>query len=228
MRNVLTSMRFMLLWILGSVAALYTTIVTSLIIGFGSTLIATFIWTTGRREPGAIEMLIFSVIVYSLIGLAAGSIIGSIQKGLLRQKSGDSWRGWIIASVIGGVLAMNVTGFLIGRQIGALISTLTLPPKEVLLLIALQLLIIPPACLSLCQSAVLSQYVRGAWVWVLANVVAGVVLFSLAATAIGGGVLSALTIVGLVLLLSAAPGIVTGFAMLWLILFNRKHDYLEL
>ena len=50
MRNVLTSMRFMLFWILGSVLALYGTVVLTIIILFASSLVAAFIFIKHRGD----------------------------------------------------------------------------------------------------------------------------------------------------------------------------------
>ena len=225
MRNVLTSMRFMLFWVLGSIIALYGSIVLALIILFASSLIAAFIFMITKSELTLVAAMIFTAIVYSIIGLVMGLIIGSIQKNLLRQKTDATWNGWMIASAIGGLLGMNITGFTVGQQLARLVTTLTIPPKEVMIVLGLQLLLIPLAALGLCQMAILWRYVRGAWTWVLANVVGGLVLFSLAVANAAGAIFAPLSTIIIVLLLSAAPGIITGFAMLWLIHFNWKPSY---
>jgi len=227
MNNLLTSMRFMVMWIIGNVVSLYASLIMALIIGLLSTLIATFFWTTGRAEPGTMSALLFSLIVYSLIGTMVGLLVGSIQKSLLRQKTDEDWQGWIIASIMGAILAVNVTGFLVGRQLIALVSTLTLPAKEVLLLMAIQVFLIPFACISMFQTTILMRYVRGSWAWILGNSVAGIVMFSLIAASFGSGAIAALTMVGTLLLLSVVPGIITGFTMIWLIHFNWKNRYPE-
>jgi hypothetical protein len=216
-------MRFMLFWILGSVIALYGTIVLAVIVIFMSSLVAAFIFMMTQQELTVIGAMIFTISVYSLIGLLMGLIIGSVQKSLLCQKTDVSWQGWMIASALGGVIGLNITGFTVGRQIMTLVATLTIPPKEAIIILGLQLLVIPLATLGICQASILWRYVNGAWAWVLANVVGGVVVFSLGIATASGAVVAPFSVLVTVLALSAAPGIVTGFAMLWLIHFNWKY-----
>jgi hypothetical protein len=222
MRNVLTSMRFMVFWILGSVIALYGTVVLTIVVLFASSLVAAFIFMITQQELTFLAALIFTAVVWSLIGLLMGLIVGSVQKSLLQQKTEESWQGWIIASALGGIIGLNITGFTVGRQIMTLIATLTIPPKEAIIVLALQLLLIPLATLGICQAGILMRYVHGAWTWVLANVVGGIVVVSLGIATATGAIVAPFSVIITVLALSAAPGIVTGFAMLWLINFNWK------
>jgi hypothetical protein len=223
MRNVLTSMRFMLFWILGSVLALYGTVVLTIIILFASSLVAAFIFMITQQELTVFAAVLFTAVVWSVIGLLLGLIIGSVQKSLLQQKTEESWQGWIIASALGGIIGLNITGFTVGRQIMTLIATLTIPPKEAILLLGLQLLLIPLATIGICQASILMRYVNGAWAWVLANVVGGIVVVSLGVATATGAIVAPFSVLIIVLALSAAPGIVTGFAMLWLLNFNWKY-----
>ena len=222
MRNVLTSMRFMLFWILGSVLALYGTVVLTIIILFASSLVAAFIFMITQQELTVFAAVLFTAVVWSIIGLLLGLIVGSVQKSLLQQKTEESWQGWIIASALGGIIGLNITGFTVGRQIMTLIATLTIPPKEAILLLGLQLLLIPLATIGICQASILMRYVNGAWAWVLANVVSGIVVVSLGIATATGAIVAPFSVLITMLALSAAPGIVTGFAMLWLINFNWK------
>jgi hypothetical protein len=223
MRNVLTSMRFMMFWILGSVLALYGTVVLTIIILFASSLVAAFIFMITQQELTVFAAVLFTAVVWSIIGLLLGLIIGSVQKSLLQQKTEESWQGWIIASALGGIIGLNITGFTVGRQIMTLIATLTIPPKEAILLLGLQLLLIPLATIGICQASILMRYVNGAWAWVLANVVGGIVVVSLGVATATGAIVAPFSVLIIVLALSAAPGIVTGFAMLWLLNFNWKY-----
>ena len=227
MRNVLTSMRFTLFWILGSAIALYGTVFLAIIALFVSSLVASFIFMITRQELSLIGLIIFTAVVYSIIGLIMGLIIGSVQKTLLRQKTDELWQGWIIASVLGGIIGLNITGFTVGKQIMTMITSLTIPPQEAIFVLALQLLVIPLAILGICQAFILMRYVHGVWVWVLANVVSGLVIFSMVIATTTGVMIAPFSILVTVLVLSATPGIVTGFAMVWLLNFNWKHSYPE-
>ena len=84
----------------------------------------------------------------------------------------------------------------------------------------------PFGVLALAQTVVLWQHVHGAWTWVLANLVGGIVMFSLIAAGAFTWALSPLWMILIVLGLAAAPAIVTGFAMVWLINMNwRRSDF---
>jgi hypothetical protein len=227
MRNVLTSMRFILFWMLGSVIALYGTVLLAIIVLFASSLVAAFIFMITQQELTLIGVMIFTAVVYSLIGLIMGLIIGNVQKTLLRQKTDELWQGWVIASVLGGIIGLNITGFTVGKQIMTMITSLTIPPQETIFVLGLQLLVIPLAILGICQAFILMRYVHGAWVWVLANVVGGAVVFSLGIATATGVMIAPFSVLVTILVLSIVPGIVTGFAMVWLLNFNWKHNYPE-
>ncbi|MDQ7027958.1 MAG: hypothetical protein Q9P44_20650 [Anaerolineae bacterium] len=223
MNNVLSSMRFMLMWVFGSVIAFYGIAILALIILFASSMVAAFLFMTTQQELTVTGAIIFTVIVYSLIGLFSGLIVGSVQKSLLQQKTEESFKGWIVASALGGIIGLNITGFTVGQQIMNLISNLKIPPQETVMMLGLQLLLIPLAAIGICQASILMRYVKGAWVWVLANVVGGVVVISLSIATATGTLIAPFSIIFIVIALSAAPGIVTGFAMLWLLNFNWKY-----
>ena len=220
MRGVFSNLRFMLMWVVGGVFALYSSLLAAIIIFIGGGVLAFVIWSGYDQLPDTPSVIIYSFAVYSLIGLAFGLIIGSIQKPLLRQKTDEFWQGWRIASIIGGILGVDILAALLVQQTGFFFNIRTLPPAELLWVMALQVLVIPLALLSFCQMFVLARYVRGAWTWVLAHVVAGIVLFSLLMTGIVAS--SGAFLLGLLLLLavSTAPMIVTGFAMIWLLNVN--------
>lgn len=223
MRNVLTSMRFMLLWILGSVIALYGTALLSIIVLFVSSLVAAFIFMMTQQELTLIVAMVFTAVVYSIIGLIVGLIIGNMQKTLLRQKTDEFWQGWVTASIFGGIIGLNITGFTVGKQVMTMITSLTIPPQETIFILGLQLLVIPLTILGICQTFILMRYVHGAWVWVLANVVGGIVVFSLGIATATGVMIAPFSIIVIILALSFVPGIISGFAMVWLLLFNWKY-----
>ena len=226
MRQLLTSMRFILLWIIGSVFSLGASLIGAVVIFTVSAFIATIFYATQNREPNFTEMLIWGGVVYSIIGLVFGLMVGAMQKLLLRQKTDESWSGWLLMSAIGGVIGVDILMLLLAQQLGIAINTMTLPPKEVLWLIGAQIFIIPFASLSVLQMFVLWRYVKGAWTWILANVVSGLVVYAL----LGAGLVSTgvflVSLLALLAVVAAAP-IVTGFAMLWLINFNWKYTYPE-
>lgn len=227
MRNIMTNMRFMLLWIPGTIVALFATAIVGLIVLMGGGIAVAFVWGKEVELAPPVISLLVILLIFSVVGFFLGLIFGSIQKSLLRSRTRDPWRGWTIASIIGGIIGVDVTILLIGGQMAQSFLFLTLPPTETLFWLGFQVSVIPLGCLALAQMVVLWQHVRGAWTWVLANITAGIVLFSLIAFgAVSWAVTPFMSILAVAAIM-AAPGIVTGFAMLWLINLNWRRDFPE-
>jgi hypothetical protein len=224
MRDAFNNFGFMLQWIAGAAFALFATIVSMIVIFFGGAMLLLFVLQQPENlSPTA--AIVYSIVNYSLMGLAFGLIYGLVQKGLLRSKTNEPWRGWLIASAIGGVLGVDITLMIIATQIAQYLQWMVLPPTDVLIWVGLQAATIPFGILALAQCFVLWKYVHGAWTWVLANLVAGLVLFSLIAAGAFTWATSPLWMVAIVIGLALAPAIVTGFAMVWLINMNWRSQY---
>ena len=117
MRDAFNNFAFMLQWMAGAAFALFASLVSFVVIFVGGTMILLLI---SQQRPEALNptvAIVYSVISYSLMGLAFGLTYGLVQKGLLRSKTNEPWRGWLIASAIGGVLGVDLTLLLIGGQI---------------------------------------------------------------------------------------------------------------
>jgi len=223
MRNIISSVRFMLLWVVSSVFSLFTILIVSVILVAIFGVIGGILWVARQHTPTLMEVIIFNTILYTIIGIVMGLLLGVSQQYLIRLKSGEAFRGWVLASTIGSVIGANATFYVLAHQI-AEFSFTNLPPKEMLIFYAFELVLIPLLCLSFVQMLVLWQYVRGVWTWVVAHLVGGLVLVSLVAAGLTHitNIAVASTLYGTLLLLfvSAVPGIITGFTMLWLLLFN--------
>ena len=102
---------------------------------------------------------------------------------------------------------------------------MVVPPPETLFWFGFQIAVILFGCLGFCQAFVLNYYVRGAWVWILANIVAGVVFFSLLAFGALSWAATPFITILLIFLIGAAPGIVTGFSLVWLVSTGWRQDY---
>lgn len=225
MRDMMTSMRFMMLWVMGGAFALLTVLIVAVLLTLLFSSIATVIWAKREMSPTFPEVLLLLVALLSLIGAWMGTIISSLQKALMRQKSGEGYRGWVFVSIIGAIIGVNAAVFVLSLQAAPYINNLQMPPRPILFALATQMVVIPLAMMSFAQMFVLNESVRGAWTWVLANMVAGLVFVTLVLSGITFGVnttMVGVSAVGLLLTLFA-PGIVTGFAMLWLIVNNRRY-----
>jgi len=223
MRDFMSNMRFMMLWILGMLVALFAAGVVSTIILLLGSVTAVAIWGEEVATANPASAFLFIVIFLSTIGLMAGWIFGSIQKMLLRSRTNEPWRGWIFASIIGGIIGIDVTVTLLMLQASQYIIWLVIPPPETLFWVGLQVAIIPIGCLSLAQMVVLWRHVYGAWTWVLANIVAGLAIFSLIVAGAASWAVTPLWSLFLGIVIVGTPGIVTGFAMVWLIQTNWRH-----
>ncbi|MCA9912035.1 MAG: hypothetical protein KC496_01745 [Anaerolineae bacterium] len=222
MHTFLTGTRFILLWVLGTIFALLGAAVVAGLLALGGMLLGGLITGRSGGDPNPTTLFIVLVILLSLLGSSFGLLFGAVQKALLRQMTGDPWRGWLVTSLLGGVTGVLLTFFLIVYQVELL---LTLTPLEIVQAVGLQLFVVPFACLGLAQWPVVAQEVRNSWLWALANIVAGVVMYGLIVGGLFAGAASLLIGLGLLLLLAAAPGIVTGFTMLSLLLFQRRSTW---
>jgi hypothetical protein len=225
MRNAFNNVSFMVQWMAGGAFALFATLISFIVIFVGGSFLLMMISHQRPESLNPMFAFVYSFASYSIMGLALGLIYGGMQKGLLRWKTDEPWRGWTIASAIGGVVGVDITFMLIGGQIAQYLRWMTLPPPDALIWIGLQAATIPFGVLALAQCFVLMNYVRGAWVWVLANLVSGIVLFGLIAAGALSWATSPLWMVGVILGLSLAPAIVTGFTMVWLLNMNWRGNY---
>lgn len=225
MQNLMSNMRFMLLWSLGSIVSLFSSAIVTFLLLTIAGFVAIAIWGEEITELSADSSLIFLAILFSSIGLVIGLIFGAIQKAILRMRTREPWRGWLIASAIGGVIAVDILAVLLFIQGAGYVMWMVMPPSETLFWFGFQIAVIFFACLALSQVFVLSHYVRGAWVWVLANIVAGVVLFSLLIFGALSMAVSPLITIILIFLVAASPGIVTGFSLVWLMSTNWRQGY---
>jgi hypothetical protein len=218
--KVLTSVRFMVLWILGNMAALYATLFVGVLAIIASVIIVAIAALT-PSVPTATVAAVLVLAAFAFIGAMMGLITGSIQKGVLRQRYRARFDGWVLASVIGGALGMLITAIIIGEPIRQSIANLTLPKREAFIFYGALPAVVPLAGLGALQTVVLLRYAKAAWLWLLANVVSGLVLFALLLSLTSGGLVLWVLLIGV----SAAPAIVTGFALLWLLTFNARSHW---
>ncbi|MGJ3237089.1 MAG: hypothetical protein ACFE0Q_00130 [Anaerolineae bacterium] len=220
MRTLMSNFQFMLLWSLGSIVSLFgTTIITVIIV-----LIASLLTLFNLNQlilSGTTALLILGVIA-TCIGLFSGLIYGNVQKTILRRHTREPWRGWLITSIVGHVVGFNLATALIFVQGIGYVTWAVLPSSETLMWFGFQVLVVIFGCVGISQMIALQQYVIGAWAWILANIVAGVVLFSLLAFGIFSWALTAPLVILSLFLVGASPGIVTGFAMVWLVASNWR------
>lgn len=145
-------------------------------------------------------------VVATCVGATIGLVTGYLQRHVMRQWFGWEHRKWLWVNLLGGALGgglLILLDFLSYRQNTYGYTVLYSLPMEIWMPIFV-------ACLSSMQSLVLRKRINGVWLWILANVVGGLVW---------GGVLTS-NPRGEVLVLWAIGTIaqagITGWALLWL------------
>lgn len=226
MNHIITrSVRFMLLWALGSIVSLFASAIVGFMILIGGSLVITAIWGADLVTMSPTTGWLVLGILLAVIGLAMGAVFGGIQKSILRGYTNDPWRGWLISSSIGACLGVFAISAILSTQVTGYIMMSVLPPPDILLWFAFQILVIFFGCLGLCQMLALRQYVHGAWVWILGNIVASIVFYCLSVFGVASWAVTMWLAIGLGLLVMASPGMVTGFVMIWLINSNGRENY---
>lgn len=142
-----------------------------------------------------------------LAGLVIAGVVGNLQRWLLRVRlywAADRWRMWTMTGGLVGAAVVGAGRWLLDRTVSYSVA------EDLSLLLAMPVFIL---FVSLGQWIALRNAVRDAWMWVLANVVAGIVFGGLLTNNQSGGVV----ILGAAVL---TQGIITGFVMLHL--FEKK------
>ncbi|MCU0512192.1 MAG: hypothetical protein MUE40_06435 [Anaerolineae bacterium] len=219
--QVMTGMRFMLLWLAGSLITIGVAILTAgLMLALVSIVVSISLLTGGTGTAPLVQASV--LLAFAVTGAVIGLSDGSLQQAVLRQKYQAQFRGWRWLSVIGGSAGMLLAALALNLPLTRMLVTLRLPAAPELLFYGIMPVLLPMVGMSIARWFVLRRYVVGAWTWVLANIVAGLVLYSLIISFATGGLLLTL-LPGLFVLVS--PAIVTGFALLWLFQFNARSTF---
>lgn len=229
MYHILTSLRFMILWMIGLCASIFGAIV-------GITVLLPLLTRLVVSLPffpvaGMAQTLIFMAFFAIVCGLPLGLLIGSVQKGLMRQRFHAEFRWWLFVSVLGAIFGVVISEFVslsMADHLGAYLQELrqfnNLRPPDIRALALYVVLIYSPpiVMMSVLQTLVLRLYTRAAWLWVLAHIVSAIVFSTLLYTLLlTGGLFIFVGWLGL-LVLVFSPGIITGFTMLFLLTLIRR------
>jgi len=207
----------MVLWLVGGVVTLALATVVAAFSLLGLSLTTGIAYMVGGYSLRYI-LLMLALIFMSLFGLAVGLITGSLQKSTMQQKYDAQFRWWRTLSAFGGALGMLLTGIALNVPLQRMLLTWAIPPKQVILLYGALPIMLPFVVMALLQWFVLQRYVHGAWTWILAHAVGGLVMYSLLVTVVlSGGLILPIFLIALV-----APWIVSGFTMVWLFQFNTR------
>lgn len=141
-----------------------------------------------------------------IMGMIVGFCVGQLQRALLRKRlywAADRWR------------TLTLVGGAIGAVVYVLVSILVGDPfAEDSLMLAMPLFIV---CVSVMQWFQLRQAVRSAWLWIVSNLVGGMVFTGLIfMNQPVDGFYSNLIMLGIWLIAIVAQGAITGQIMLYL------------
>ncbi|QPC83414.1 hypothetical protein G4Y79_03255 [Phototrophicus methaneseepsis] len=224
----LTSLRFIILWIIGLViSAVLSVVSTGIILPLLARFLVSTPWVPVSTEG---QLMFYVALVVIGSGFILGMLIGGMQRWLLQMKFGGEFRWWVIVSILGamlGVAGSVIIGLQLKDSASLYITEVThlvkVRPPDIRTWALSNTLIfsLPIIGMSLLQTLVLRLYTRAAWLWVLAHIVSAVVFFTLLYTlVVSGAVFIFVGWLG-VLITLAAPGIITGFTMLFLLLLIR-------
>lgn len=214
MKSNIKTTRFWLAWI-GASLLVYPLVI-AFLIAFIMVLspIADIFVDSYDGYSVALEMLYlmgFSTIVGGMIGFA----IGMLQKSVIKRYFNIDMKHWQRTTVVGGMVAAPAMVFTLdaltqytSQNYWQLLATGQYYTLTELTNILPMILYV--AILSTIQIVILRKYVQNAWLWILANTVAGLMFSMLVNSAFDPGF-------GNWLLAAIAQGAVTGFAMLWLL-----------
>lgn len=165
-------------------------------------------WLSDYAGLSGLADVLMTVTLFVLPGAVAGYSVGQAQLEVIRDTL--KWQiddDWLWYSALGGVVG-SVMVVMMWAHLGdfVVLETLSFWMMPVFL-----------ACLSVAQALVLRKYAHSDWLWVLANVTAGLIFSSILfrTTLYIPDVYFRPTVIILWLMAALAQGAVLGYAMLW-------------
>lgn len=157
----------------------------------------------------------YLIVMSSGIGGIVGFCIGLLQQSVIKRYFHITFHRWQRATIIGGMIAapvmtiaMQSVNSVISNSYWELYETGLAHPLTTLT--AIMPMVMYVTVMSAIQVVILRRYVSHAWLWIMANGIAGFMFSMLVSTSFEFGI-------GNWILAAIAQGAVTGFAMLWLL-----------
>lgn len=169
--------------------------------------------------------IIYTLLVSSGIGGVVGFAVGLLQQSVIKRYFHFSINYWRRASVVGGMIAAPVmvlaiygmNNYISNNYWQLYESGLYSFMNSVQAIIPM---VVYVTVMSAIQIVILRRYVSHAWLWIMANAVAGLMFSTLVSNAYDPGVSNWI-------LAAIAQGAVTGFAMLWLLHYLNNETEIE-
>jgi len=215
MHGVFSFTSFLVLWIFGSLASVFSTLFIS---GLIAVVAGIILWGIFAVSP-----IIGSLIMVMTIGVFFGFITGVIQRELIYHTWRARLTGWRILSVIGGAIGYVLASIAVGAPLHHFITNLTIPDEKTAIFIIAMPVLIPVAIMSTLQAIALFRYVRYAWLWIVANVVGILAMVPLLYHVVQHPV--SVMSIGFIILAFCTPAIVTGVTIIALFQWQAKDYY---
>lgn len=146
------------------------------LVGLGATLALGTTLFSGVAEMQGVGPALLTAFLMTATGALEGIIVGWAQWSVLRYAiTGITRRTWIVATIVGGVLAWmlgSIPMTIAGLSSGSASSVAEEPPQAFVLLLAAALGLGAGLILSVAQWWVLRDHVTRAWRWLPANALA--------------------------------------------------------
>jgi hypothetical protein len=196
------------------------------LVGLGATFAIGFGLFSGLSDIPGIGAALLNAGMMTTTGVLEGSVVGSSQWMVLRKTIPSiGWRPWVIATIIGAVIAWffgSIPMTMMSLSQPTASTPASEPSQTMVLMLAAGMGLIAGAILSVVQWRVLRKQVRKAWLWLPANALAWAVgmpiIFAAVdlaqlADSIGGSVMvmaAGITLAG------AVVGAIHGLALIYL------------
>lgn len=222
MTSRITSLtRFWLAWIFVSLLVYPLTAI--FVLAFGMILyplIGAVMGGMGMVDPASAD--VYSIFMLTGFGGIVALAVGILQAKTIKRYFYFAPEYWITATVIGGLIAAPITGFVLyGIHEYMAVNYWAIVENGQFWMLSKLTRILPMmmyvTVMSAIQMLVLRHYVRNAWLWIIANAIAGLMFSMVATVTFNPGF-------GDWLLAAVAQGAVTGFAMLFLLQNLAKED----
>ena len=146
------------------------------LVGLGATFAIGFGLFSGLSDIPGIGAVLLSAGLMTTTGVLEGGVVGFAQWVVLRHTiQGISWRSWVLATIIGALIAWffgSIPMTMASLSQPSASTPASEPPQTVVLLLAAGMGLVAGLILSLAQWRVLRKQVKKAWLWLPANALA--------------------------------------------------------
>jgi hypothetical protein len=146
------------------------------LVGLGATFAIGFGLFSGLPDTPGIGAALLSAGLMTTTGVLEGGVVGFAQWVVLRHAiQGISWRNWVLATIIGALIAWffgSIPMTMASLSQPSASTPASEPPQTVVLLLTAGMGLVVGLILSLAQWRVLRKQVKKAWLWLPANTLA--------------------------------------------------------